>query len=316
MNSGTNRHGKQDPPGLDDLRAALDPGGEPEFDHAALVAGVKRRATRLRRRRALAQGVTAVVLVPTLVGAGWMISTRVNDIPDTPAAHTTHTLLEDQTSSTQTPLLEEATATAQATDPPYQDPALLPEAQLEAPNPDWPNAWEVPDARPTGIDLLDQLGEPQLAMQYPRVVPLPGWHAAARDEGIEPHSGAHWSFFDTEQDDGGQVEITITAWTDSRAAMADLLADTTSTLAGWLPGERERLDWLPEGHAQEDSLLLGSTDPGLPDAGALIRQGDYLVGVAVAGPGTDRERAAEVAAQIAERTAANLAHLDPEHGRD
>ena len=47
-------------------------------------------------------------------------------------------------------------------------------------------------------------------------------------------------------------------------------------------------------------------------AGALIRQGDYLVGVTVTGG--DADAATALAAEVADKTAANLAFLDPVHG--
>lgn len=294
-------------PRLDEeLRSALGGTGE-LFDYDALVAGTKVRATRMRRRRAVVQGAAAAVLVPALVGAGFAIhdslGQRVGVVAGPAVSGTDGTAATSQAPS--------ATAPIVADRPPFQDPAALPQAPPAETNPQWPNRWEVADVRPTGIAFLDAFGSPQTSSQYPREVPLAGLQGGG--DGAEPHSAAAWSFFDGSNDlEQPTVDLAVTAWDDSRAVLAGLRSDQPISSARWVAPPDLR-PW--PGQDDEDHLLvsLGSSGP-WPQVGALVRQGDYLVGVTT--QAATEEEAAEAAMSIAEQSAANLAWLDPEHGQD
>ncbi|RIK17320.1 MAG: hypothetical protein DCC50_02100 [Acidobacteria bacterium] len=302
------RHDRHDAPrevGLDDeLRSVL--GGSAEhFDYDALVAGTKVRARRMRRRRAVAQGAAAAVLVPTLVGAGFLLNSSVRGSQDAvPAGPPTGQVLATQDDSAAT-----SAPPALAEGPPYQDPALLPEVTPDAPNPDVPNRWELPDVRPTGIDFLDELGAPRYVAAYPRIMPLDGMIAGT--DGVEPHSGLSWYYFDGTNDmHQDTVEITLTAWDDSEQVMDALRAGEPVSRAGW-DGRLQVRPW--PAHHDDDHLLVDLVRRPMPTVGALVRQGDYLLGVTV--QADSYEDAADVAGGIAERAAANLAWLDPDHGQ-
>lgn len=296
---------KDGPRGLDEeLRWVL--GGSAEhFDYDALVAGTKVRARRIRRRRAVAQGVAAVVLVPTLVGTGFLVNSSLQgrEAGSTgPAASSSADVSATQDDATQT-------SVAVQDGPPFQDADLLPEAPAPETNPDLPNRWQVPDVRPTGIDFLDAFGAPRTVLAYPRTVPLAGM--VSTGEGVEPHSAASWSFHDGTNDvEQETVDITVTGWDDAATAMAALRADAPVTDARW-DGDLMVRPW--PAHHDTEHLMVDLPGTPLPTVGALIRQGDYLVGVTVQA-GTV-EVAAEAAGRIAEQSAANLAHLDPEHAR-
>lgn len=342
----------------DELRAVLGAAQDADFDYDALVAGTKARAGRIRRRRALAQGVTAAVLVPTLVGAGWIIGTNLGGSaqPGLDVAGTTQTqeptdqaqqtaeVTENVLVTEGVPDTEEAPVDEERrTPPPVGDPTLPPYQQTpppELPDQDWPgepalsNRAEIPDARPTGIAFLDELGEPPYGEPYPRTIPLDTFTGAPEDTtepgGVEPHSGMSWSFHDgTNEFRQPTVTITITAWDDSEAAMHALRTDEpTDVRYVWLdrvprpdaPDELMEVRSVPdplhwEGYGDsEDHLLVLRSDHILDMdlAGALVRQGDYLVGVTV--QDFTEEGAVEAARQIAEQTAANLLYLDPVGG--
>ena len=295
-------------PRLDDQLRSVLGGADEHFDYDALVAGTKVRATRIRRRRAVAQGATVAVLVPALLGAGFAIHGSLEGrtgVVTGPAATGT-----DGATATEGPRL--MTSAPVPDGPPHQDPADLPDSPVAETNPDLPNRWEVPDPRPTGIDLLDDLGAPRDFFLYPRTVPLMGMHGDER-EGVEPHSGASWSFHDGTNDlEQVTVHLNVTGWDDSRAVMAALRADEPLISASW-PAPLDLRPW--PGHHDDDHLLvdLESAAP-WPEVGALVRQGDYLVGVSV--QAETAEEAADAATTIAEQAAANLAYLDPDHGTD
>lgn len=208
-------------------------------------------------------------------------------------------------------------ASAEATTPPWQDgQPPLPEGGMSPENPDWPNAWEIPDARPTGVERLDDLGAPKLGMNYPRMVPVSGvmvCNTGADD--VEPVAAQNWMYYEGDGTglDSDMVDIVVTGWEDSTAAR-DALRDDTMTFCvrdtadGW-----QQLEWA--GHEGDDDFLLyeaTSTTPFEHDI-AIVRQGDYVIGVTVtdsAGDGT------AAAGEIARKTADNLEALDPVHGRD
>lgn len=297
--------------GLDaELRGALGGAGE-HFDYDALVAGTKARAGRIRRRRTLARGVAAAVMVPTLVGAGFAINSSLDGLGRvSPAAQSTDPAAVTQEGIATTQEDVATTSAPVADGPPFQDGSLLPEGPPVETNPDLPNRWQIPDVRPTGIDFLDAFGPPRMVSAYPRVVPLAGMLSSG--QGVEPHSGVSWSYHDgtntLEQD---TVDITVTGWDDSVTAMAALRVDAPITDAHW-DGELMVRPW--PAHHDTEHLMVDIAARPMPTVGALIRQGDYLVGVTVRAETV--EEAAAAAGQIAEQTAANLAHLDPEHGKD
>lgn len=291
----------------DDLRAALD-ASSTDFDYDALVAGTKVRAGRLRRRQTLARAVTVAVLAPTLAGAGWMLSSTLGQpnasieqaaqpSDDAAAATDAAATTEDATTTTADP-------PTRVDGPPYQDPMALPPAVYEPPNPDWPNRWEVPDVRPTGVAFLDDLGAPQLAMLYPRTVPLMQftWGDGGQPE---PHSAATYTFY-TQGNEVHQdtVDISVTAWDDSAAEMAALRDGDV----------REGTVVLWPGASDGDHLLVEKPQGEWTFAGAAVRRGDYIVGVTVLASTAEEARAA--ATEIAEKSAANLAYLDPENTTD
>ncbi|MFX0538837.1 hypothetical protein ACQBAT_12900 [Ornithinimicrobium sp. Y1847] len=201
--------------------------------------------------------------------------------------------------------------------PPFQNPDALPPVTWGPDNPDLPNAWQIPDARPTGIAFLDVFGSPQSASQYPRTMPLMSFMVANHGYTgmIEALAGANFSYYDgTNTLEQETVEINITAWDDSAAILDSFRTGEFVTDARWTDANPPLRDW--PGRADTDHLLVASAAPwgGIEMAGAMVRQGDYLVGVTV--QATTEERAIEAATQIAEQTAANLAYLDPEHGTE
>lgn len=319
--------------GFDDqLRAALGAAEEADFDYDALVAGTKTRARRIRRRRALAQGATAAVLVPTLVGAGWMIGTNLSGSSD---------LGPDLAGTTQTSELPDpmvSTSKVQETVPPYQQ--VAPPAPLDPGGPEseaaLSNRVQIPDARPTGIPFLDAFGAPQHLFVGPRMVPLDHFTGSVEDlpfnDAVEAHSGASWFYYDGSNEiRQTTVTITITAWDDSVAQLHALRTDEPTdrplVWLAWEPRPDDPADVMPvrtvpdarpwAGHEGDENYLLALHPESVQEmhlAGALIRQGDYLVGVAV--QDFSEGDALAAAAQIAEQTAANLAFLDPERGQD
>lgn len=338
----------------DDLRDALGGPDGTNFDYDALVAGTKARASRIRRRRVAQQAVTVAVLAPVLVGTGWLVGTNLSGAPDqAQVASTTEATGADAAEvTTEAPATGEVPRTDEV---PFQDVDLLPDSTPDAENPDLPNAWDVPDVRPTGVDFLDAMGAPVLDLRYPRILPLPTFMVGNDQglvDGVEPLAGAEWSF----ADEGAgmfpdSVEITVTGWEDSAAVLSSLPTDTPVTHAQWLEpwtalawegadlgdlliaaqvagqegaGSADAGDAgsgdADSGSADSGSAGAGNAGAGSADAGeghlvgAVVRQGDYLVGVSVRA--RTQEEAVAAATEIADRTAANLAHLDPEHARE
>ncbi|WP_151525492.1 hypothetical protein [Serinicoccus kebangsaanensis] len=304
------------------------------FDHAALVAGAKGRAGRIRRRRAVTTAVAAAVVVPSLAGAGWILGNRlvgpgaeqVEVAVATRSQETTPPSGPDEVArTTGAPDGEAATRAIEA--PPWQPVTPPDPVSVRPDNPDLPNRVQIPDPRPVGVDLLDALGPPQDAAAYPRTVPLSDFMAGGEGAAVEPHSARDWFFYDgTNEIDQDTVQLTVTAWDDSAAALAAIRDGGAGLTSVWVEedlsgGVPEPLPW--PGHDDADHLLVGrETELQSGDVqqvgGALVRQGDYLVGVTVrAAPGdggpTTLDEAVEAAAEIAQKSAENLAYLGPEN---
>lgn len=292
----------------DDIREALRGAvGTEQFDYQALVAGTHHRAGRIRRRRALATGAAVAVLGPALVGGAALVLPEILPVGSgsvspagSPGSVTTTAPLPDDAAVTSAPAVVA---------PPWQDSEPpLPEGGFQV-NESLPNAWEIPDARPTGVEALEDLGVPQLAMSYPRLVPVMSLMTCdpGRPNGIEPEAGQSFDFFS----DSGEdlvIYLHVTGWADSDAARDGLVNDAY-TLCTWDGDQGEPQEWV--GHEGDEDYLLYAADGEV--AAAVARQGDYLVAVTVS-EGTARENA-DVATEIAEKTAANLAVLDPDHGQ-
>ncbi|MDQ3526342.1 MAG: hypothetical protein M3424_00285 [Actinomycetota bacterium] len=333
------------------LRQALH-GAAEGFDYDALVSGTHRRATRIRRHRAVLTGAAAAVLVPALVGGALLGPGLLPDDPISvgPAASsqdpstTEPTATEDAVATATDDAVATATEDAAATatedaaatsapdpsppsDPPWQD-----EQPPSAPSPtggeggqvDSGNAWEIPDPRPTGVDALDDLGTPRMDISYRRLAPAMGamvCNGPAEESGLTPVGGRNWSFDAQEPGDRRGVEITVTAWEDGAEAMQGLRADTL--YCSWDDVDRPEsvqaeATW--PGREDDPDRFLNAPFEGngsLSDHSvsvAAVRTGDYLVAVTVRDP--EPGVAAEAAIEIADKTAENLAALDPEHGQD
>jgi hypothetical protein len=143
----------------------------------------------------------------------------------------------------------------------------------------------------------------------------------AEESGLTPVGGRNWSFDAQEPGDRRGVEITVTAWEDGAEAMQGLRADTL--YCSWDDVDRPEsvqaeATW--PGREDDPDRFLNAPFEGngsLSDHSmsvAAVRTGDYLVAVTVRDPEPDV--AAEAAIEIADKTAENLAALDPEHGQD
>lgn len=333
-------------PSIDDqLREALGgPAYGETFDHDALVAGVKRRARGIRRRRAATAAVATAVLLPTLAGTGWVLGNRLMESGgrgvDVTVATRTQTASPtplpspqpDDEATTSGPVTTSPIApTPTPTDPPWQS-----TEPPEPVSPDdgsglVPNRIELPDARPVGIEFLDAFGGPEGEFVGPRQMPLGTFMAGNLEPGIEPHSGVQWFYYDDGNAiDQDSLELIITAWDDGAEAMELVRAGSPDLSARWIGDGAEVID-PPEpqpwpGHEDDDHLLVG-VEQALENGsthqlgGAVVRHGDYLVGVTVrASPGDGgvdtQDEAVAVAAEIAQKTADNLAYLDPEGGAE
>ncbi|NLG22113.1 MAG: hypothetical protein GX555_11880 [Actinomycetales bacterium] len=293
--------------GTESLRSVLHGAVDREqFDYDALVAGVHQRAGRIRRRRAVATGVAVAVLGPAAAAGAALV------LPD---------ILPGGDSTTIAPATrpDEAPTTAPADDdavtadptPPWQDGAPpLPEGGFEV-NEDLPNAWEIPDPRPTGVAALDDLGMPQLAAAYPRTVPVMNLMVCdpGRTGGAEPEAGLSFDYF-TDDPDDPVINLQVTGWEDSGAARDGLL-DDDYLLCTWSPRPGEPQPW--PGHEGDDDHLVFAPE-GSDQVAAVVRQGDYLVAVTVQDTGAAED--IELAREIAGKTADNLEALDPVHGPD
>lgn len=306
---------------------------EQEFDYGVLVAGVHQRAGRIRRRRAIVTGSLAAAVVPAL-GSAALVLPGVLGGPDgspppvlstgvagpggsvTTLDEDAVVTLEDGASVTTlpedaSPLRGEPDRTVVQT-PPWQDGELsLPQGGVDRTNS--ANAWEVPDARPSGVDYLAEFGAPQRASEYARIAPVEGaMECNTGAEDASPLAGQSWSYF---HDEGGSAAgsayLHVTGWQDSRAAFEAIRDDTMTYCVRSV--EWQQVPW--EGHQDAaDSLLYEAADGSLRHGFAVVRQGDYLIAVTV----TDESGAvnAAVAAETADKMAQNMAALDPAHGRD
>lgn len=277
-------------------------------------------ATRVRSRRALAAGAAVAVLGGALVGGSTLTGADgpgdagAGSTPTSVAAGGTESQLSAQ------PVVAAAPAgnpAAPQDTPPWQEEEPpLPEAGLEPENPDWPNAWEIPDARPTGVEGLDAFGAPKQGMNYPRLVPVPGvmiCNTGAED--AEPMAGQNWYYYlDGTDPLAGSVDISVTGWEDSEAARDALREDTMTFCVRDVAGDWQPLDWADH-EGDEDYLLYGAgSTTGLDYGFAIVRQGDYLIGVTV--QDADVPDNAALAGEIGSKMADNLAVLDADHGRD
>lgn len=295
------------------LRGAL---GNTDFDYESLVAGAHQRAGRIRRRRAIAAGAAAAVLGPALVGGAALV------VPDlltqegnvvAPAATSDPVVetLQDPAEDTSEPTAED-TAEPTPEDPPWQDGELLlpaPEDNLD--DEDGDNAWPIPDARPLGVDRIETLGAPQQHLAGGRVPPVMGLMTCdpGRDGGVSVIASDYWSYF-PQEGRGPSIDLTITGWEDSTAAWDGLLNDTYTSCV-W-DAEIGPAEPLPGHEGDADYALFTDADT---QVAAVVRQGDYLIAVSVRDE-ADLAAGSEAAAEIASKTADNLAALDPDHGRD
>lgn len=284
--------------------------GAVDFDYAALVDGVHQRVGRIRRRRALTTGAIVAVFGPALLGGSALV------LPDLLPGGVQGSVTPAQTpvaSLTETPEstpLSQAETTAQAQQPPWQESAPpLPTDGVD--DVESGNAWSIPDARPTGVPYLEALGAPDAGGDYRLVMPVFGpLSGNTGEEDYRPEAGQSWSYGSS---DTGAVDINVTGWADSVAVRDALRDDTSKAYVRDTSGPWERQTWAT--HEGDDDYLLYTATDGVSQFGfAVVRQGDYLIGVSV----TDRtgERNAEIAAEIASRTADNMEALDPIHGRD
>lgn len=362
-------------PSLDeDLRSALG-GADADFDYDSLVAGTKVRAGRIRRRRALAQGAVAAVLVPTLVGTGFLLNNRLSvqdghenvavasqtTVPDPAVTDGTKAVVTEEDVTTVEPTTEpEPTGQAapqptptqpevtepEVTTPAVQEPVVAPtgEETTAPPTTEEPtaeptadpttdpaeptttepgqdpepaeNAVAIPDVTPTGIPFLDALGPAQLDLESPRLVPLNDFSYGNLPESVQPepaigaHSGRQWMFFtEGNKIDQRTVSLTVTGWGDSQGAMSALrFGDQMGYSFRSTPGNLVSIElpWDDRATGLADSVLVGEPSPagGWTTVGALVRQGDYLVGVTVRA--ATLEEASAAAQEIALAAAANV----------
>lgn len=285
----------------DVLRQALRASGD-GFDYDALIAGTHQRARRIARRRAVVTGVAAAVLVPGVATAAMLGPGLLTDEPGPGSVIGPATA-----SPSPTPAPLPTTSWPETTsDLPFRTTDPPPAPGGTETNPEVPNAWEVPDPRPSGVDLLDDLGAPDSDSAYPRVAPVLGLMTcteAAGENASPPQAARYWSFSEV---GGDQVDIVVTGWPDGPAAMQDLRAD--ELFCAWDDGPQEA----PSVGGDPDRFVRASVPfgSGTRDA-TVVRTGDYLVAVVVT---TDSGDGQDVAGEIADRTAANLAVLDPERG--
>lgn len=286
----------------DVLRQALRASGD-GFDYDALIAGTHQRARRIARRRAVVTGVAAAVLVPGVATAAMLGPGLLTDEPGPGSVIGPATA-----SPSPTPAPLPTTSWPETTsDLPFRTTDPPPAPGGTETNPDVPNAWEVPDPRPSGVARLDDLGAPDSDASYPRVAPVLGLMTCtveAGERGAPPEAARYWSFSEV---GGDQVDIVVTGWPDGSTAMQDLRAD--EMFCAWDGGPQED----PGAGGGDPDRFVRARVPvgsGTRDA-TVVRTGDYLVAVVVTTDGGDGQ---DVAGEIADRTAANLAVLDPERG--
>lgn len=328
--SAEQRPGGEPADGLEEiLRRSLRRADE-GFDYNGLVAGVHERAHRIRVRRTVTTLAAAAVLVPALVGTASLLPDALSS-PDqiAPAEPDTVTVTEDDAGPVEENGRDEDTEndSEDTAEVPWQ--VSLPPAPDEVIDDNFSDdndptrvrhgEWQIPDARPTGIEFLDSFGAP---MMLPEVqLAVPDWmdcDAHAHPDGLKPRTGVWWTYTDqaTTSMWGRSVDIAVTGWEDGEAAMEGLRADTL--FCGWF-GTAEPAQWTGQA---PDALIVAPVQRYLDDletglhptdtygTAAVVRAGDYLVAVSV--DADSPEEATEVATEIADKTAANLEVLDPE----
>lgn len=339
----------------DELRAVLGSVEDTDFDYDALIAGTKARAGRIRRRRALAQGVTAAVLVPTLVATGWLVGNglRGSTDPGTDVAAVTETRtdevqqtdgpgpteeVQETVESTEAPSTESATTDAPTTEddqsteeaapvepgpPPFQDPDLLEQPIRGVDEEGIPNVEEIPDPRPVGFSPLDQysLGT---AERYQNITPILNVTGMAKEpgQGVAAHSAASWHYWDT-AGGGGELTLTVAMWDDSAFAMQQLVTGGDELRSSWLGPDGTRAAPTAQpwpGHEGDDDYFRTWQRQWGDDAFS-SHTGVALIRLgdyllSVSFQGDDGPAAMEIATQVAEQSAANLVALDPAHATD
>lgn len=307
--SAQQRSGREPADELDEvLRRSLRDAGA-GFDYDALVAGVHHRAHRIRVRRTVGTLAAAAVFGPALVGGALALPNLVgDDVGIAPPAGTDDTV-----------------ATVTEDGPPFQDGELaLPPGGEEFAAIE--NAWEIPDARPTGVALLEEWRSPQSLSNYPRIPVLMGLMVCdpGNPGGAEPLAGQAWHYAPGEDESGSMwesVDIQVTGWADGEAAMEGLRDDALA--CRWdtgLKGEPLQAEMPWPGKADDPDYYLNEPfqfegfDESVWVGAAAVQTGDYVIGVTV--EHVDRETAVASAQEIADKTAANLAYLDPERAGD
>lgn len=267
--------------GLEDaLRSALQHSA-PASDYDDLVLSVHHKVGVKRRRRAIGTGVVAVAAVGVFATGGAVVLGNIGEGEVTPAAQMTN-----------------GAAPFQPVPPPNPPGGSYEDG----------NAWDVPDARPTGIDSLDALGAPSNLVATPGLNPLSGVLICASGPDADGLSDASLSSHYEGQTDSEiqSVRISITGWEDGGV---DLDQFRNGEVGCTWPADRlNEVDWTGEG----DGLLTPPypSGTGRQVTGAMVDVGDYTVGVTV--ESNNDQLAADTAVEIAGATAANLEALDPE----
>lgn len=268
---------------------------DPNVDYAALLDRVERRVTTHRRRRAV--GTVAGAFAAAGIIAGGVVI--INDQLLQPLESASAPSAIGEAPSAQEPA-EDGTPWQNTTPPEASDEVLISEGE-----------WEIPDARPSGIAELDALGAPDSTIIDPAVSPLPlilTCSPADTAAGEVAVTGVNYNY--TAESDAGldvdMVRISVTGWEDGSPG-TDRLRDPGFHCA-WPGSGPEEVTWPGAG----DGLLTAPVEGfgSGETVGAVISQGDYLVGVTVRG--TDATAAAELAVEIATKTAQNLEELDSE----
>lgn len=315
------------------LRSALSSAGD-GFDTSVLLHTTHRRVTQQRRRHAMAT-VAATGVAAVAVVTAWQAATPLTGIPEQMQTATQPSAEAESLSSGQagepegsgsgeTTLQEDAGAPWQAAPPPLtQEEQDLGTTEGES-DPSH-GAWQIPDPRPTGVDFLDDLGDPRAHATGANSPPVDGMvgNESAQEGGSESVAGQFWSYYADGQDLASlTARIHVTGWQDAPAAMEGLRGDELYYARGeeqqagtWRGREDDPDRFVFETYQRiQDDAEGGLTPLGVYEASAVVRTGDYLVAATVTAE-SPREADA-VAREIAEKSAENLAALDPEHGTD
>lgn len=255
------------------------------FNYDELLQGTRARATRIRRRRAAVAAGAALVLFPAAIGAATVL-------PDIWAAPSVLPAGQDGV--------------------PWQD-GDLPDPSEGDLGEGGGNNWDIPDARPTGVAVIEDFGQPRRASNSPRtpVLDLVMTCDVGNPGRLSPEGGQLWEYGDIGATES--VSISVTGWADSPGAMSAVANDTDALSCVWddgyapgtWDGQKDSADhYLNEPYQDADAWV----------SAAAVRQGDYIVGVTVRNP--DPDVAQDAAQEIADKTAGNLEVLDPAHGRD